>query len=173
MRRGHSLPQPLRFPVAAASREIMVWQGVERTEGRAEWIPTSSPSQCPGDATLSSCPSESLSLQGPRELLFIHLLLLLVDPGVGNGISPVERRDSVVGMAETVPAGAWLSVPRDSRRETCWLSPTPKAASVPQLGPSTQQLQKRGVAPSGQPGLDSQNLRAPATPGTSLPRALT
>lgn len=61
------------------------------------------PSQCPGEVTPSSCPSESLSLQGPRELLLVHLLLLLVDAGVGNGISPVERRDSV-GMAEMCPS---------------------------------------------------------------------
>lgn len=40
-----------------------------------------------------SCTSQSLSLQAPCELLFIHLLLLLVDPSVGNGISPAERRD--------------------------------------------------------------------------------
>lgn len=106
--------------------------GMESTEGRAEWISTSSPCQCPGDAT--PCPSESLSLQRPRELLFIHLLLLLVDAGVGDGVSPVERRDSTEGTAQTVPTGAWLSVPEDSRthpHHTCWPSPLPKPLSAP------------------------------------------
>lgn len=133
MRRGHSLAQPLRFPVASATREIVVQQRVEQTEGRAEWISTSSPSQCPGEVTPSSCPSESLSLQGPRELLFIHLLLLLVDAGIGNGISPVERRNSVE-MAEIVPAGAWLSMPRDSRSDTRLAGPLqpPQSCSLPQ-----------------------------------------
>lgn len=157
--------QPLRFPVAAVSRAIVVQQGVERTEGRAAWTSTSSPSQCPGDATPSWCPSESLSLQAARQLLLIHLLLLLVDAGVGDGISPVERRDSV-GMAGTVPAGACLSVPRDSRAQTTLAGPLhpPKLLSAPEPGPSTQQLQKEEQDPQ-----NSQNSELQQPPGPSVP----
>lgn len=136
---------------------------MEQTEGRAEWISTSSPSQCPGEAAPSSCPSESLSLQGPRELLFIHLLLLLVDAGVGNGISPVERRDSV-GMAEIWPSWGLALHAKGFQEgnQTCW-------PSAPELGPSTQQLQKEEWDPQDNLVWIPKSSELQQPPGPSLP----
>lgn len=108
-------------------------------------------------------PSESLSLQGPRELLFIHLLLLLVDAGVGDGVSPVERRDSTEGMAHTVPLGPGSpcqGIPELTPPHLLALS-TPKAALYP-----TQQLQRQEWNP--QHHANSQSSERQQRPRPSL-----